>query len=547
MPEKPAVTRPSPPNVEPAHRAETPALVRVGAPLFALLVLLLTFYNTLPYAAYDAAKLSKLFCAKAVAVGGAYLLAGRVLRFVHRAAQNGLDEESGNFLAFFVICAAWFGFWLLGLWPGFYMTDSYGTLWSMYSLSFDNWFSALHPLLYLALYQIVPNAVVVPIFQLLLTSLVFAYALAGLRRLGLSRFLTILLLLALLVNVPVIALTLLVTRDTVFSVVLLFFALWIFFRIVERERAFSGRELCFCAALIVFLAIYRGDGIALLLAVPLLLGLNGRISTPRAGMLFLGALLMLQIVKPALIKALAIPDDQKIAYSVSLMMNPLGYLLQNDYVTATPEQDRKVLGMLVDVDKVKEVSIPYEIPAFWSGYWKPVPEAAFSRVRALYGRMIMDNKALFLANRLICFSASTGMRPYGFTYCDMARDTKHAPHFDAVYNEPLHRTLFPALYQRQAGFIASASTFTGLHPEGKFLHWNFLPELALALLALALFPWFPATASTALVVLSRVPLVFLAAPAGQFKYYYSLYLFGFFVIFLLIAERKGAWARKGRQ
>lgn len=39
-------------------------------------------------------------------------------------------------------------------------------------------------------------------------------------------------------------------------------------------------------------------------------------------------------------------------------------------------------------------------------------------------------------------------------------------------------------------------------------------------------------------VLSRVPLVFLAAPASQFKYYYSLYLFGLFVIFMLIAERK---------
>lgn len=547
MPYEQAVTPPSPAGVQPAQGAETPAAVRAGAPLFALLVLLLTFYNTLPYPAYDAGKLAKLLCAKAVAVGGAYLAARKVLGFMHRVKGNGLDEDAKNFLVFFGIGSAWFGFWLLGLWPGFYMTDSYGTLWSMYSLSFDNWFSALHPLLYLALYQLLPNAVVVPIFQVVLTSLVFAYALAGLRRFGLSRLLTLLLMIALLANVPVIALTLLVTRDTVFSVVLLFFALWLFFRIAERERPFTLRELFFCAGLIVFLAIYRGDGIALLPAVPLLARLNSRISTARAAGLAMGTLLLLQLVKPALLKVLAIPDDQKIAYSVSLMMNPLGYLLQNDYATATPEQDRKVLGMLIDVDKVKKVSIPYEIPAFWSGYWKPVPEVAFSRVRALYGRMIMDNKALFLANRLICFSASTGMRPYGFTYCDMARDAKHAPHFDAVYNEPLHGTLFPSLYRRQSGLIASASAFTGLHPEGKFLHWNFLPELALALLALALFPWFPATASASLMVLSRVPLVFLAAPAGQFKYYYSLYLFGLFVIFLLLAERRCALARKGRQ
>ncbi|WP_136514000.1 hypothetical protein [Geomonas edaphica] len=515
-------------------------MVRRGPAICAFLVLLLTFWNSIPYSEINLAVVLKLLAAKAIVFFCTYFLAVRLTDRMQQARTHGLDSETRTFLLFFAFFICWFGFWLIGLWPGYFMTDSYATLWTMYSLQFDGWFSRLHPLIYLALYQLLPNAVVVPIFQIILTSSVFAYAMAKLRGMGLSRLLQTLLVVLLVASVPTTALTLLATRDTIFSVVLLFLALWMFFDVSEKKREeLSLKELSFVAAALLFISIYRGDGIALVLAVPLLLRMNKRVTTATAVALFVSVLLLSSPAKSFLRVLLQAPTGEETAYSVSLMMNPLGYLLQNNYVTATPEKDRKILGMLVQVDKVKEVSIPYEIPAFWEGHWRQgISDIAFSRVKSLYARMVRENLGMFLKNRWLCFAASTGMTQAGFTYSDMSREKKHPAHYDVVYNEPLHRALFPSLYELQSETIASTSVYKGKRLEGKFLHWNFLPELALSALVLLLFPWFPATASASLVVLSRVPLVFLAAPASQFKYYYSLYLFGFFVIFMLIAEKK---------
>lgn len=506
---------------------------------FALVVLLLTFLNGITYPQLDLSGMVKLLIAKVMVVSCAYFLAGTLIDRVQEARNKGLDGETKVFLFMFAFFVCWFGFWLIGLWPGYFMTDSYATLWRMYSLQFDGWFSRLHPLIYLALYQLLPNAVVVPIFQIILTSFVFAYAMAKLHGMGLSRLFQSLLAALLLANVPVIALTLLATRDTIFSLVLLFFAFWIFFKVAEGKREeLSLKELSFVAAALLFLSIYRGDGIALVPAVPLVLRMTRRVSTAKAAALAVSVLLFAQLAKSVLPAVLHTADEER-AYAVSLMMNPLGSLLQNSYVTATPEQDRKLLGMLVNVDKVKEVSIPHEIPAFWDGHWRPgLSDENFARVKSLFGRMVKDNMGIFLENRWLCFASSTGMTQAGFTYSDMARDKNHPAHYDVVYHEALHRTIVPSLYELQSKAIASASAYKGMRFEGKFLHWNFLPELLLSALALLLFPWFPATASASLMILSRVPLVFLAAPASQFKYYYSLYLFGFFVIFMLIAERK---------
>jgi hypothetical protein len=54
----------------------------------------------------------------------------------------------------------------------------------------------------------------------------------------------------------------------------------------------------------------------------------------------------------------------------------------------------------------------------------------------------------------------------------------------------------------------------------------------------ALIAWrrVPFEAAVAAVILCRVPLIFIAAPGGQFKYYYSVHLGGIIVLGFLLAR-----------
>jgi hypothetical protein len=62
-------------------------------------------------------------------------------------------------------------------------------------------------------------------------------------------------------------------------------------------------------------------------------------------------------------------------------------------------------------------------------------------------------------------------------------------------------------------------------------HWNSATALLLSILILFLYKYLPITAISSAVILSRIPLVFLTAPCAFFRYVFSLYMFGIFVLF----------------
>ena len=67
-------------------------------------------------------------------------------------------------------------------------------------------------------------------------------------------------------------------------------------------------------------------------------------------------------------------------------------------------------------------------------------------------------------------------------------------------------------------------------------HWNSVFAFLASILTLCLYKYLPISAIAASIILSRIPLVFLTAPYTFFRYVYSLYLFGLFILLFVILE-----------
>ena len=97
---------------------------------------------------------------------------------------------------------------------------------------------------------------------------------------------------------------------------------------------------------------------------------------------------------------------------------------------------------------------------------------------------------------------------------------------------------FPTLTDSLQRYFVYSVAYDPLLRSGSALFWNFLPSLAIILIALLTRLSGSGLRLAAIIVLARVPVVFLAAPASQFKYYLSVEMCGAFFLLLLIAASK---------
>src|ERR1019366_8627642 len=143
-------------------------------------------------------------------------------------------RDSVRCAALFAFLAIYYLIWLLGLWPGLLMTDTLASIRRLESLHIDNWFSYLHPLLWLGLYQVWPNVAVIGLFQIVITAALLVYIAATLNRIGGITIAALAVGLS-LVSVPIIVNSILYTRDTVFGVVHMALAIYLFNKVRRRS------------------------------------------------------------------------------------------------------------------------------------------------------------------------------------------------------------------------------------------------------------------------------------------------------------------------
>jgi len=432
--------------------------------------------------------------------------------------------------------AAYLGVWLLGLWPGILMSDSVDVMTNSRAGMVYEWFSYLHAFLAIALLDVVPHVGFIVVVQVLLTAALLAYATSLLRERTARRWPIVVMTIVAALSAPIVVNTLLFSRDTSFAVLHVFLALWVARAVVDRGRL-SRAGLVGIAALVGFLSVYRGDGIVLALVVPLVLLVGLRPSRKvavRGATAFAAALVLFHVALPAV---LAHKEENENAYALTLRLNPLGAVLNSDFHSRDRAADLAALGRVVNVDAVRRKHTPAEIPAYWEGDWNgAATDADFAAFETTADRLFRDNPGTVLASRAATFASASGLSRDGFTGADVPdavadRTSWIADPRGMVATPPVLR-----LYTAQADLLQASSRYGGLEPWGRSLHWNLLPWLLLTVAVLLAFRRARFEAVVAVVILSRVPLVFLAAPAGQHKYYYSVHLAGVIVLGFLLAR-----------
>jgi hypothetical protein len=409
--------------------------------------------------------------------------------------------------------AAWSGWCLvlfLAAWPGYLMSDSLSALQYGFEYPMDLWLGFFKPFLYSVILQVFPHVAAITFLQLMFVAAMLAYATEVILVVSRRRRYAVAFFVLMAAQPAVVFNMALLTRDTLFSVIVL----WV----------------------VAFIVKYAHDRQA---TTPSLISRKARDVCAVAG----PAVAMVAVFAFFMPFSFGSQGDG-FSYKVANTLNPLGYVLQNEGHTDA-KGHLGPIGLVVDVKKIKEIQTPYEIPYWWSGGGADVarasPEAKAKYMAHVFG-FLKENAGIYVAGRWETLRATTGYHPDCLRIIDMYRAgwpvgwvPPAAVHIDPKVGRP-----FPLLSDGLQSFF-ERSAVPGW--PGTRVFWNFLPALGILLAALLFrFP-VPGMRLAALIVLARVPVVFLAAPASQYKYYLSVQLCGVFVLLLVIAtliERRPA-------
>jgi hypothetical protein len=436
------------------------------------------------------------------------------------------------------------GLWLFAMWPGLVMTDTQDMVArTSYGVVYE-WFSYLHSLINLAVLDIVPHVATFGVLQVLGTAALMAFAstIALEVRRSIPALVAMNVIAAL--SAPVVANTILYSRDTIFGLVHVALALYLARGLILRRRFTAGQVLGI-AVVTSFLSAYRGDGIVLLVVVPaLILVLRPpRAAIVRGAAVFAAAVVVFHVLLPATLEI----QDEGHRYELSLKWNPLSAVLRSNFYSQTKEQDLRDLGRVIDVEGVKQTYNPAGIDGFWLNKWNQrASESDYKVFNSVASRLIRENAWTVLANRVETFGAAAGLGPGQFNVPPLGLDPYPANGVERRFwylgfrQGLVADSPWPALYRKGQAVLERTTPFTGTISTRSAVHWNFLPWMLVLIGTLLAWRRVPVEAVIAAVLLCRVPLVFVAAPAGQFKYYYSVHLGGILVLGLLLARVRRA-------
>lgn len=485
-----------------------------------------------------------------------YCLAGSLKR---RGPIGKAIRESGFhvFIILFFFFAASFSFWLLGQWPGASNMDTFDVLTQVRTLDFHRWHTLVYPLYVLALSQFSYSPASVSAFQILACSLIGASIFymcfrGGVRLLYLLPFIILF-----AFSVPIGLYNIYMMKDVPFAFLSALLAAGTFFLLYGKmylgmAPEWTWKKLLFSASLLAALASIRHNGVIYIAIVPIVFYI-GRIMQRRHilafGALTIAVYAFVQLAAPKLMIKKEVRFPRIEAVGMTLQINPLVNLMRSPwYYTDDPEGDRKTLGKLMDVDRMKGAYVPYSAdfilfhPEFKG--WN-LPESDYAEVQGMYFRRIPPNAAIFAAERVYVFMGALGFPVSAWTeslyhnaWLDVdyrafpsLSDISFAPVSKALYNVHVRILKATGVMYRAGG----KEFKLGL----RLLVWNALIPLSLLVFAAAAYKYFPCSAAASLIILSQVPLLFILIAGSPFRFIYFIYYFGHFIIPLLLLERTG--------
>ena len=308
--------------------------------------------------------------------------------------------------------------------------------------------------------------------------------------------------------------------------------------------------------LLVLVTILRGENIVLTLCVPALL-VAGRLARPlRAAALAVLVLAAVVVFRGPVSRNLIgrHPDlpDWRNRYLLTLMVNPMCFMVQNNYVTATPAEDLAILNESINMEQMPRLYTPFLIPYYWNALPARFTDEKAARFKSMFVRAVLNNPGLFLGNRVTTFVGTLGMgQP--ILYCVVFDRTAVTP--DVLYSgrkDVLARAGLLVDFHNQNALQRTTSKIClwsiplgGIGKPGYWI-WNSAPALIVVVLSLLARRWVPTAALAASVVALPLVLIFLAAPASHFRYLTDLYVLGFVMPVIILYDLSKRSSPAGR-
>lgn len=421
--------------------------------------------------------------------------------------------------AAFVAWVVYFGLLLLATWPGYMLTDSVASFVFGRRFPVEQWLGFFAPFLYTSIISAFPRIGAVTGFQLLICAAVLVYCgqtLALICRRALASVLFFLLIAA---SPSAVFNFLLLSRDTLFSVMVLWLVAFLLRQWYLRDGAWRAFGVAGCIGGCA--VVLRGDGWLVLL--PLIAILWFTVAAKKKTLLLSATAAAIIALYGFGLPALLGSKQDGFSYRVANTVNPVGYVLQSRNMQ-DPGENVARIGRVVDLDIIREKQTPYEIEAWWTG--RLLKASATEQDKREYfgaaGNFLFQNIGVFLAGRVETFFGASGFYQGSFRYSD-AYGVGWPAGVDpgSLRLNPGAGRPFPALFAPVDRWFRESTVYQPGKIQGSVVHWNIIPALIILTVCLFAYGIMPGVALASLIVLIRVPAVMLLAPASQYKYYLS--------------------------
>lgn len=442
---------------------------------------------------------------------------------------------------------------LLLTWPGIWRMDEFGLLSSSLQLFPHFWQNYITSVFYVISMMLLPFPAGVVMVQCVCISLIAARLITLCERCrgtDTKKHAWTILLLPFLMF-PVLDSNLYPIRMSLYAFleVLLITELFFAARRIKKEtmsvESWKSGYWIYITALAVLVTIWRTEAIYYLVAYPVILLVIGK-GRRFAGQIVLYLIAFVILFAPQKIGERMSSGQQ---YELTSVVLPLVPLVEAAHENADAK-DRKLLDC---IDQVINVEVTLQgasqgksgINLFWGEpqFQRAYTEKDFREFKTAYYQLIMKYPKVFLQERLQTFVDSS----------DLLENTtelftkENVPNYEVFKTYPLS---LPIDNKIRTDVIECLELRDGNRYDIKLAGADFvysaIPAIVVLLVTsvilLAKRKWFYLL--LLLTVLVKVPLVFLTAPSRLFMYYYSVYLFGYCVLFYIIYHFYIARARK---
>ncbi|MGM9534389.1 MAG: hypothetical protein ACI3VR_04020 [Intestinibacter sp.] len=458
------------------------------------------------------------------------------------------DERVINYLKISAVYFFIMTCFLILTWPGVWRANEFVIINNVVNFHIDIWQNYLTSMFYILCLMLMPFVSGIIIIQNLCISLIVGYVIYKIyyytdkSKFSFFMYIPFLML-------PIIDQNLYPIRNSIYGYLELLFLFKILFLKYENAKL-NQKDICIFAILIAILSTWRSEGIYYFVLGTIVVFITFNKSfNKKCKSTFLVMTLIFTVV-------LFLPQKIFISgafgdkYDISSIISPLHNVVKSEVEKYKDEYD---INQIIDsnkdlnnIDKVLDVEVLVKNKNGLDAYWGKQPlikkgysSQDYSRFKKSYVSLVKNNINVFMDERKEVFLKTSALRNWNIfvgntsnLYSKKYSTTKKYDVFrESMYTEPINKNL------REKTILFLECGEGDFKPNSYFKYaYNLFPAvIGLALIAIiTLLSKKYTLLMISLLALVRIPLVFMTAPRALFMYYFSPYLIGTVLMFLII-------------